>query len=707
MKTPEYTGMLLSTLAGVSISPDTSLWSWSAKNDIRTASKEETSALLNQGYISIQGNASDQISSVLITSPQYEVIWLTDDNAQGHPWVHTDALAQAKQAPVNLLFDMDDTSHLSKRSRKLGRVDMLQFLPPPNLGRYGAIQTGNEVKIYPIDHLPARSRQLFAEIAQAVRELAAPGEWIEHTELHTVCADLERFEAITQVIEWLTAMDIGNLDNYYATGLNEVLKRGDVRAAGKALAAYQEASQDIKAIRQSLSRPDWLEKWEGIVRMYQQLSEDYNAYHLALTKSTPLTPLPEIRASDRTRMPSSNGFRGLVQSFGPGLQHSLWNEETSTELQLKTPNNSLLMVKGKNEIERTTLHQYVSAELGVEGLKHVVAILHAYYAQTGAQERKDDAEVTPYQLLRFMGYDDKNAGNTELQRDIVKTLLYLSRTWVVSQEVEYVMLTRNGRQRRRKGVEWSPLIVLETLKSSEDGGFEIPERIEYHLGKEFYSQLFGDHQQYYMLPTADMLRYHGKNEQQEICLSFYLTNFITINAGTYIVHFPELLEGSAIRLEDDIKRGVNRTRDALRTLYALEHLQRDGWFTRDAHEDIDAALAVEYYTKQCDQDALSPETFKRIKTSYAYFQGKALPELRKIRRQALQHLLNTTTSLNKTAEGKTHAITFHAGALLQKQADKVTAGRQRAIERTERMMVARATKLAGKRTKKNIVDADQ
>ncbi len=304
-----------------------------------------------------------------------------------------------------------------------------------------------------------------------------------------------------------------------------------------------------------------------------------------------------------------------------------------------------------------------------------------------------------------MGYGNK-ADDKDEQRKLMHTILYLSRTWIESPETTYIKVSRRRGGKQVRTTEYTPLLVLERLKTDEIDGIKIPDVVEFHLGAEFYDLLFGERQQYFIMPTALILSYHSTREQQEICLAFYLSNFLILNGGRYGVHFPTMLTESGIRLPEDMQSGDHRLRDALRVVYALEHLQMHGWITRAAHPDMDITLGVELITGecwiqptsdvdvarlyrmlgaeprtgQCDKEMISIETAQRLAAGYAYLKGLPVAELRKKRRNALQRLLDTSES---------EKLSFIAGSLLQAQAEKRETQRKAAIAKSEAAQVAR------------------
>jgi hypothetical protein len=704
---PAFTGSPLSSIECLTTSESKiPLWIWSSWNNGDVEEPDDINQLITQGYQRVPAkdsyNPGIQAPELLpLTTQLCRFLFVKRKDAAcdiGAPetWAHVSDVEHVKKYPVTLAFST------TLKEPGDSPVSMLHFLPPPTLGEYAQIEGSRGTKVYSIGQLASASIERWKQMVTALNKLSYPSEWYTFSDLHRLCADEERYQRLSLLVEQGTTLVDG---------------RPITKDRSKFL---QEAHQQVADLRQGLNQLDWTEQWQAIVTLARELSIDYYTFHQEVEKKERVIHLPAPTSNQRTPVPSGNGMRGLAQGFGHVIEPGLWNEENSEELIIKTPNNSLLRTVGANEHERIALYTYIHEELGVEGLKHMVGFLHAYYQHTGARERKEDAVVTPYGLLKMLGYPDKEAGRIEVQRKIMNTLLYLSRTWVVTNETEYEAEKRGPGRKRRKGVEYTPLIVLEALKASEQGGIQIPAVIEFHLGKEFYDSLFGSRKRFFTLPTAQMLSYHSEREQQEICLAFHLTSFITLNGGSYTVHFPTLVESCALRSKEDMQHGNDRLRDATRIIYGLEHLERDEWYIRKPHENVDTALAAEYYLwyrpeqdstrldylsylEQCEQTkqlAVAPETYKRITTTYSYLQGKPEDELRKIRRQAIQQLLSINNSLTQP---QSQALTFVAGTLLQKQAQKVAAGRKEAQERRERAMMARALKNPAKTKAQKVV----
>lgn len=389
---------------------------------------------------------------------------------------------------------------------------------------------------------------------------------------------------------------------------------------------------------------------------------------LAQTDETDLPPkkrgrralLPELTSSHQTQLPNTPSFEALRQSFGPGvgMQLSLWDHTRKPKFELAMPSGASLTIVGNTTYESITLHRYVTSELGPEGLKHLLVLLDVYYLKTGGKDRKTDAVVSIRQLLFRLG-KGKKADEREEQQKLMKTILYLARTFVPS-----------GTKSGSRGKSLSPLLVLERLdlEPDEEGKFQIPSEIEYHLGQHFFETLFGKQPQYFSVPTMQLLSYHAICEQQELLLAFYLSSQLAWSGGKSSLHFVTLLVQSALQSPQDIRQGTNRTRDAQRVLYALERLEQDGIIVRAPHDDVDLVLAVDLSLHPSSAKKLAQATETRLGDLLASFRGLTAEALRAKRRRALQRLLSGDAH---EEEPPVAMLNFATGPLLAKQMERV------------------------------------
>jgi hypothetical protein len=230
------------------------------------------------------------------------------------------------------------------------------------------------------------------------------------------------------------------------------------------------------------------------------------------------------------------------------------------------------------------------------------------------------------------------------------------------------------------------MIVIEELGTNEEGGVEIPDYIEFHLGKEYFNQMFGEKGQYFTLPTAALLAYDAKRQNHEIALAFYLCNILNVSAGEKSMYFHTLVEHTALADEYQLAHDDHRMRDAMRILYALERLEMDGIIRRAEHRYIDQALAAEYYAKG-KATPISEQTRQRIERKYSDYRTLSEIERRKIRREALQNLLAMRKNDDQNDDARKYTIKFTAGPLIinqiqrrKEQIDAATERRKRAIE---------------------------
>jgi len=443
-----------------------------------------------------------------------------------------------------------------------------------------------------------------------------------------------------------------------------------------------------------------IDRWEATHAAAQQLATLYwDLYQEGqTTKAATRQGLPELTSAHRTRIPTLASFQSLTQSFGPAIQQSTWNQEQTGTLELVMPNGSLLRVVGTNSSETMMLHHYVTSMLGPEGLKHLLILLDAYYFQTGGLDRKTDARVSLRQLLLRLSKGSKADESTE-QGKLMHTILYLASTYIREQPgTQQASSTKKpkplplARQRtsRKPGKDYSPLLVIERLKPGLDGTITIPEEVEYHLGHEFFEALFGTQQQFFTVPTAQLLRYHAVRQQQELLLAFYLSNALITLAGPFSIPFPALLLQSALQTQEDLEQSHDRLRDVSRVLRAIEQLERDELITRSAQMTIDTTLAAELVLtekrqqeaqtggetpkkerdpQELTQDDLAAVTSTRIADTVSYLRQLPVADIKKKRRVALQHLLD---------ERLHERVEFVPGRFLQEQIRERTARRQAA-----------------------------
>ncbi len=655
--------------------PDLNLWSWGPMKQHLLA------APMGKGYKGIPRTVGTIVQASLMSQLyDFDLVMTQNKPEQAMMWAKEEDIERAEACPVILCHALD-------RKPETDHVYLLGPLPVPYHGSYAFVAEGENLVLYFIEKLPAEARARHSQVRQKIIDLAnlARPDDIEH--MWTPAAALHKSIASEQVFQ-----------AYQQETVSNILKTRDDTERQEwesKLNFILEAHNTVMAIDRLLEHPEYQERFQEIAHMMQDLAGDYLAFHrsqVASLKPQEKTrvqtfPLPSLTSMHQTTLPSVEHFRGLAQSFGPRVSQSLWNTEGSKEQLLEAPNGARLAVRGENGHEQKALWQLIDGGMGVEGIKYMAVMLAAYHAQTGGVERKLDARVTLRQLLIFM-WRENHADDLDEQRKLMHYILFMARTWVTALDKEQIV-KRRGRPRSTYR-EYTPLIVLEALGSDERGGIKIPESIEFHLGKEFWDQMFGTHKHFFTLPTLLILGYHSKDQPQEICLAFYLANMLNMNDGTFSIHYPTLLIQTGLQDQLDIDKGQNRTRAAMRAIYALEQLEKDQLIKRDPHPDIDTTLAVEYYLQEAKKNALSENTLARIQNAYRHFQSMRPAEMKTKKRVALQSLLERVEH---------NTITFRSGTLINAQIEKRIAGRRAAVETRERAQEA-ARKQTSKGRKK-------
>jgi hypothetical protein len=671
MNLPEYTGEATAMLTRLTtFESDMALWRWSSLLTPLPGDLDTITHLVSMGYEQVSESQQQQVTYL---ASQCCDIACTYNNGLFQMWARSE---DKTRPPVTL------AAPANEYNPQQIEIPMLQFLPSPRTGQWAVVSENDRSEIYHISQLPEKALALQKSLRQTLIELGGNSEWISHTEFHPLGASELHYQRLMTDLRSVVLRTRGKKQE---TAKQRIVK-------------LEQAHNDIVKLRQSWLKADWLAQWAEVRCMAQQLADDYYQYHRKVTQEHRTHTAP-VTTLQKTMLPSNNAFRGIEQGFGTAIiKNSLWGDKAD-EHQIVTPNGSLLKIRGQQDFERKALTQYINELIGVEGLKHMLILLDTYYVQTGAKDRRDDARISIRQLLIRMGYSETQADDINERRKLAHTILYLARTWVTSSEIRYEQEEgpRGGKrpgQKRRRGVDWTPLLVIEEMRSSEDGGLETPDEVGFHLGKDFYNSMFGEGKHFFYLPTAQVLSYHAEREQQELCLAFYLSNMIFVQQR-FTIHFRELALQSGLMTEEEIDHDDHRTRTAMRIVYALERLEKDGVVKHGPHDALDIPLAVDLITGKCKEDSLSPTTLLRIKKSYGYLRGKSEKDLREAKRKGLQRLLR---------EKEKDAIAFGAGHLMIEKVEHREQQREQAIELNEQAMVARIIKSASKQVKGRVVD---
>jgi hypothetical protein len=355
-------------------------------------------------------------------------------------------------------------------------------------------------------------------------------------------------------------------------------------------------------------------------------------------------PLPSVRKNHSTPLPSTPSFLVLSSSFGPTVakQPSLWHQGAGFDLITSA---GIIRVAGMTESENVSLQHYVIHELGTEGLKGLVAAIDTYRLLATGCDQLQNIDVTLKQLLQRIG-SGAHAEDLDQQTQLLNTLLYLSRASVVDIPSKQVA---------------SPLLVLEKIMKEAKGRTWL----SYRLGTDTFDAIYSPQHLWFPLPTDRVFEYHSSRDYYILQLTFFLGNRLA--QGSYSCYFTALcMNGSLLSREQLLPPAKNRTRSALRIVSALLQLERDEFICLDPHPDLDVIFAANYHEESSEYRAVYYRSFtlQRLEQHILALRGKSRTELRTVRRQALQRLLNVEASREDWAELFPEwdtSITFHPG----------------------------------------------
>lgn len=354
----------------------------------------------------------------------------------------------------------------------------------------------------------------------------------------------------------------------------------------------------------------------------QKTLRDLAAVEQKAKKQKRVPALPAVTSQHVTPMPGTDTFLAITGSFGANVRKpSSW--QVGQGFDLVTPTGGRLRVQGDTVGENTSLQNYVTRELGTEGLKELAVLIDAYDLLTQGQEQMLNIEVTAKQLLQRMGKGE-HADDTEAQNHLVNTLRYLSATMVVG-----ISATEE---------RMSPLLVLETVTRDSAGVV----RIKYHLGEETFEAIYGSQPNLYPLPTPRVIGYHGIRSQFELNLTFNLGNRIA--QGGCSLYFTTICLHGGLSVERLLPGQKNRMRDAQQIITALLQLERDEFLVCEGHPDLDMVIATDLRQEKVKADNLTSQRLESVQKTLVHLKGYKDTELNAKRRAALQRLLNVDAS---------------------------------------------------------------
>lgn len=233
-------------------------------------------------------------------------------------WARTENIERVQQAPVILAFDIPPEIALNREVTMPQRdiIDMLQFLPPPQMGEFAVIPLGDDKSaIYHIRDIHEEGQAIWQKLSNALQALAAPGDWIRFSFLYATVSNLH-----------------GLLDynhQVHETGSRiRTLKGKESQVTKETLATIEATRKCIVDLQQSLETSDWLIQWQNIQHMARDLALAYwelhrrqieinNAYSPETLPGVipPITPVAQTKRPRRKHIPPAS----LVTKDAPAV----------------------------------------------------------------------------------------------------------------------------------------------------------------------------------------------------------------------------------------------------------------------------------------------------------------------------------------------------------------------------------------------------
>jgi hypothetical protein len=607
MDKPIYEGRPLSAMAPIPKLPGyPQLWMWTALWDapILTNTPENAAHLRAQGFTPSPYNTGVTETQLYKTA---RLLPVPGDNllpSEG-PFVEAWYKPTGRPlAPVLLTFSVESSPPATDI------IPLLNPLPLPQIGEYGLVEQGNTLYPYHILSLPLEARQRWVTLGEKLKALSAPLMWPAFTDRHALASDENAYQRQLHSINVQQKLALDPTKSQLITQS----------------ARLQAVHLHIKNLQESLRKASWLQEWQEIQQMAQDLADDYHAHHRRVTapQQPPVTVAKDIRAlakiqdappepveekkkpGRRPRVPKTpivaKGQDAVLlnsEVFSREIINALRDKSTYTpypDQRLAEHRHTFNKDKGQLTITIRPLENE-----GFETVLHALNTLgdgciDTYIAVTAIALEKNGTDparirtpflISPDDILEVCGKQKSHGSYTPFQRaDVIKHLKTLSQARVIA------VMPGPG---RRRGKRTEPttikaegaIIDLLSFKIGEYStitGEELWERRDISVG-EWATMIPG-----LSINTASMLRqvlaYSAKNERYQKRLGIYLTLMFRINArhlnradNTQHAAFPNditmraLLEGAGIVPE---KVHPARFRDGI--MKALDDLtkQRDG-----------------------------------------------------------------------------------------------------------------------------------
>lgn len=536
-------------------------------------------------------------------------------------WARTADLRRAEAAPVALAFTVPlelqrHAGFMPSPAEDTPVLKVAQAIPPPQFGEVGMVfyeRTPGERgwQRYTLDALGEDAQALQRRLGDALRELAGPADWWPDTDALRRCAHPGYRQ---------TKMDLHS--RLLATRGKE---RERIRAE---LEALEEANTHYKALqvaRNWYSPETWLERWEGIRQMAQELAAAYRDAHQAAQRQTEeatpkrkLPQIPDVFTEDgQVQIPSMMPVQVPLLGYSHGQSGKGWlsddegyptfthtTDNHSTSMQVRAAQNDT----APSEATIQSLWRQVREYSDLDG-----DVFLAMLAQTmiATPDEEGYIWITGGAILDYRGIAPimKREGNDASRRAGHRTedLIEVARC-VGRQEAQWIVIRSmledsdaKGKGKRRGRRMWTHesrlTQVAEVIRQheldieAEEGAPRAPSypvAWRYKMGTWLKPFLEGPNRKVAWL-CQQALKYDPMREQWEKRLARYFVFHLRINAAGGGVSIKrnvgKLIDELALPVDE---RNPERTRQRFER--ALDRLAADGQIDTWEYDGDNAAL---------------------------------------------------------------------------------------------------------------------
>jgi len=601
---PTFRGLPQSVLSKIT-TPDSqlALWTWAATGiqsddttDTLVASGFERApindeqppylCLASQGcdVLLISSHDSSNLERRKVKVDGQENAFVEVPSSKTELWARPADIQHVRHYPVILALQLVDPVNLGTMRQEEKTIPMLQFLPPAQIGSFGAVisQGDMHIHIHPLLNLPSEAQQLQERLHHALETLASPSDWYPWTSFVGIVAG-DPFAEAFDAYAWLVNQpgSTSDKDKY-------VIEQMEV------------ARKQIQQIQAAQAKLDWLTQWQEIQRMLKDLAAAYWTYHQELTKdeakkrAIPTTPnvfssgqalvssTLTVQSVIAAQWDAASGAEGWERPEGhaPFFRH-ITSSGNSTIVEYAYDRNAIFDDKTSESFWKQVQSfndRDVDVTMGL--LAHLT--INPDDIWFFASNMLDYRDVKPIMKKDTLSGRERRAGHRQEDiMDIAQSVERISNIWVtLDQHIEEKQDDTSKRKKKRKRVQHTLtsrfILIKEVYYQRElDTGTSSPSlAIGWRVQAGTWLQTFLESPNRHIAYLCQQaLKYDPFRERWEKRLAYYFMFHIRMNAaggGIFNREIGKLLNELSLDIDT---RFPQRTRDHFEK--AMNRLKKD------------------------------------------------------------------------------------------------------------------------------------